>query len=139
MWGLPEHTADLITWSFQGCGGKSRTENSWFLTWGGRLDLGLQRQRFLGVCGGPQGLRWRLLPSLHLTLVGEQVLDVLLLQRAGRAAGCPDVQLRRQLPPLLILIHLRKRRRRRRTDLFTKFILGRTKRSTNTDTSPDVT
>lgn len=78
------------------------------LTWGGRLDLGLERRRLLGVCGRPQGLGRRLLPALHFALVGKQVLDVLLLQRAGRAAGRPHVQLGRQLPPLLVFIHLRQ-------------------------------
>lgn len=49
---------------------------------------------------------WRLFSPLHLTLVGEQILDVLLLERAGGAAGRTHVQVGGQLAPLLVLVHL---------------------------------
>lgn len=51
------------------------------------------------VCG-------RLLSSLHLTLIGKQILDVLLLQRTRRAAGRAHIQGAGKLAPLLVLVDL---------------------------------
>ena len=48
----------------------------------------------------------RLLSPLHLALIGEQILDVLLLERAGRAAGRAHIQVGRQLAPLLVFVYL---------------------------------
>lgn len=49
---------------------------------------------------------WRIFSSLHLTLIGKQILDVLLLERAGGAAGCTHIQVGGQLAPLLVLVYL---------------------------------
>lgn len=49
----------------------------------------------------------RLFSPLHLTLVSEQILDVLLLERVGGAARCTYVQVGGQFAPLLVLVHLR--------------------------------
>lgn len=54
-------------------------------------------------------VRWRVFSPLHLALVGKQILDVLLLQRAGGAAGCTHVQGAGQLTPLLVLVYLSQR------------------------------
>lgn len=48
----------------------------------------------------------RLLSPLHLTLVSEQKLDVLLLERVGGAARRAHVKVGGQLAPLLVLVHL---------------------------------
>lgn len=48
----------------------------------------------------------RLFSPLHLTLIGKQILDVLLLERAGGAAGCTHVQVGGQLAPFLVLVYL---------------------------------
>lgn len=48
----------------------------------------------------------RLLSPLHLTLVSEQKLDVLLLERVGGAAGRAHAEVGGQLAPLLVLVHL---------------------------------
>lgn len=48
----------------------------------------------------------RLFSPLHLTLVSEQILDVLLLERVGGAARCTYVQVGGQYAPLLVLVHL---------------------------------
>lgn len=49
---------------------------------------------------------WWLFSPLHLALIGKQVLDVLLLERAGGAAGCAHVQVGGQLTPLFVFVHL---------------------------------
>ena len=81
------------------------------LTGGGGQDPGLLGGGHLGVPGArPQGQDPQgggLLSPLGLALVGEQEVDVVLLQGAGGAAGRAHAQEVRQLPPLLVLIHLR--------------------------------
>lgn len=76
-------------------------DNRLALTWGGWLDLGL-----VGLLVVSDDLRRGVLPAFDLALEGVQTLDVLLLQRAGGAAGRAHVQVGGQLPPLLILVHL---------------------------------
>lgn len=71
------------------------------LTWAGRLDLGLT---LFGV--GVEEVRGRVLAALDLALEGVQTLDVLLLERAGCAAGRAHVQVGGQLPPLFVLVDL---------------------------------
>lgn len=46
------------------------------------------------------------LSALRLALVGKQILNVVLLQSAGRRAGGPHGQGGRQFLPLLVLVHL---------------------------------
>lgn len=48
----------------------------------------------------------RLLSPLHLALIGEQKLDVLLLERVGGAARRAQVEVGGQLAPLLVLVDL---------------------------------
>lgn len=94
-------TGDWVSeWVSMLCEACRRTERLFTRWW--RLDLGL----LLLLAVSDEGVRWRFFTTLHLTLISEQVLDVLLLQRAGWAAGCPHVQKRGELTPLLILIHL---------------------------------
>lgn len=71
------------------------------LTWAGGLDLGLI---LFGV--RVEEVRGRVLAALDLALEGVQTLDVLLLERAGGAAGRAHVQVGGQLPPLLVLVDL---------------------------------
>ena len=75
--------------------------HQWVPTWAWGLDLGLV---LLDVRVEEVG--GRVLSALHLALEGVQTLDVLLLQRAGRAARRAHVQVGGQLPPLLVLVHL---------------------------------
>lgn len=77
-------------------------------TWWWRLDLGLL---LLLLAVSVEGVWWRFFTPLHFTLISEQVLDVLLLQRARGAARCSHVQMSGELAPLLILIHLHTERR----------------------------
>lgn len=79
------------------------------LTWAGRLDL---RLVLFGV--RVEEIRRRVLATLDLALEGVQTLDILFLERTGRAARCAHVQVGGQLPPLLVLIHLVGDRGRRR-------------------------
>lgn len=51
-------------------------------------------------------VRRQLLSPLHLTLVSEQKLDVLLLERVGGAARRAHVEVGGQFAPLLVLVHL---------------------------------
>ena len=71
------------------------------LTWAWRLDL---RLVLFGVC--VEEVRGRVLATLDLALEGVQTLDVLFLERTGRAARRAHVQVGGQLPPLLVLVHL---------------------------------
>lgn len=71
------------------------------LTWAGRLDL---RLVLFGV--RVEEVRGRVLAALDLALEGVQTLDVLFLERTGRAARRAHVQVGGQLPPLLVLVHL---------------------------------
>lgn len=70
-----------------------------------RLELGL----LLGIPGA-EDFGWGLLPTLDFALKGEQVLNILLFQGAGRAARRANTQVGRQLTPLLVLINLAKKR-----------------------------
>lgn len=71
------------------------------LTWAWRLDLGLV---LFGVC--VEEVRGRVFAALDLALEGVQTLDVLFLERTGRATRRAHVQVGGQLPPLLVLVHL---------------------------------
>lgn len=71
------------------------------LTWAGRLDL---RLVLFGV--RVEEVWGRVLATLDLALKGVQTLDVLFLERTGRAARRAHVQVGGQLPPLLVLVHL---------------------------------
>lgn len=71
------------------------------LTWAGRLDLGLV---LFGV--RVEEVWRRVLAALYLAFEGVQTLDVLFLERTGRAARRAHIQAGGQLPPLLVLVHL---------------------------------
>lgn len=75
-----------------------------FFTRWGWLDLGLLW--LLLALSHSERIRWGFLSTLHFALVGKQVLDVLLLEGTGRAAGRPHIQMGGELSPFLVLIYL---------------------------------
>lgn len=98
-------------WGGSGVGGVKTQRSALLsgLTRWGRLDLDLLSvvpSSHAAAAAAAAAVCRRLLAPLHLTLVGKQILDVLLLEGTGRAAWSADVQSGGQLTPLLVLVDL---------------------------------